>query len=136
MMNIIKKYNKNYTQYDDRICLIYNIKIKNKNSMGACCIRENNVIKISQSKKEQREKIKSTRSSIYQINKEDINDVYDFCGKISSGYYGTVVKAFFKNDPSKFYAVKSIAKSNLSQKNLKNFLILVTEEMILVLGLR
>ena len=35
MMNIIKKYNKNYTQYDDRICLIYNIKIKNKNSMGA-----------------------------------------------------------------------------------------------------
>ena len=31
MMNIIKKYNKNYTQYDDRICLIYNIKIKNKN---------------------------------------------------------------------------------------------------------
>ena len=36
----------------------------------------------------------------------------------------------------KFYDVKSIANSNLSQKNLKNFLILVTEEMILVLGLR
>ena len=42
--------------------------------------------------------------------------------KFSSGYYGTVSKANFKNDASKFYAVKSISKSNLSQKSLKKLI--------------
>lgn len=92
--------------------------------MGTCCIRENNIIHVQAKPRGTiKSKMKSTRSSIYQINKEDIHDVYDFCGKISSGYYGTVYKACFKNDPSKFYAVKTIAKSNLSQKNLKNLIL-------------
>ena len=92
--------------------------------MGACCIRENNIVKtaLSNQKHSGKSRLKSARSSVYQINKENIDDVYDFCGKISSGYYGTVERACFKNDPSKFYAVKSIAKINLSQKNLKNLI--------------
>ena len=48
--------------------------------------------------------------------------MYDISSKFSSGYYGTVSKANFKNDASKFYAVKSISKSNLSQKSLKNLI--------------
>ena len=90
--------------------------------MGVCCLRENNVIKTSPNQRVSKSKLKSSRSSIYQINKENITDVYDIACKISSGYYGTVSKACFKNDPSKFYAVKSIAKANLSQKNLKNLI--------------
>ena len=92
--------------------------------MGTCCVRENNIIKSSIRSKDQlkKDKLRSARSSIYQINKENIFDVYDFCGKISSGYYGKVEKACFKGDPSKFYAVKTIAKANLSQKNLNNLI--------------
>ena len=85
--------------------------------MGVCCLRENNVIKTSPNQRVSKSKLKSSRSSIYQINKENITDVYDIACKISSGYYGTVSKACFKNDPSKFYAVKSIAKANLSQNS-------------------
>ena len=91
--------------------------------MGTCCVKENNVIHVQPKPKASiKSKLKSTRSSIYQINQENVHEVYDFCGKISSGYYGTVYKACFKNDPSKFYAIKTINKSNLSQKNLKNLI--------------
>ena len=92
--------------------------------MGTCCVRENNIIQsnILNNNCVRRGLYRSTRSSIYQINKENIFDVYEFCGKISSGYYGTVNKAYIKGDKSKFYAVKTIAKENLSQKNLKNLI--------------
>ena len=90
--------------------------------MGICCVKDNNIISTQINPKDKKEKLRSTRSSIYQINKENIYDVYDFCGKISSGYYGKVEKACFKGDPSKFYAVKIISKANLSKKNLTNLI--------------
>ena len=92
--------------------------------MGACCVRENTIIKtaIKSSSQIKKERLRSERSSIYQINKENIYDVYDFCGKISSGFYGKVEKACFKGDPSKFYAVKIISKANLTEKNLNNLI--------------
>ena len=92
--------------------------------MGTCCVRDNNIIQSNILKNTyiKRGLYRSTRSSVYQINKENITDVYEFCGKISSGYYGTVNKAYIKGDKSKFYAVKTIAKENLSQKNLKNLI--------------
>ena len=60
--------------------------------MGICCIQDDNTINtiITSNKKLKKERLQSTRSSIYQVNKENINDVYDFCGKISSGFYGKV----------------------------------------------
>ena len=72
--------------------------------MGTCCVRENNIIKSSIRSKDQlkKDKLRSARSSIYQINKENIFDVYDFCGKISSGYYGKVEKACLKEIPQNF----------------------------------
>ena len=70
--------------------------------MGICCVKDNNIISTQINPKDKKDKLRSTRSSIYQINKENIYDVYDFCGKISSGYYGKVEKACFKGDPSKF----------------------------------
>ena len=88
--------------------------------MGVCCFRYTKIVNASPNQR--KSKLKSCRSSIYQINKENINDVYDISSKFSSGYYGTVPKANFKNDASKFYAVKSISKSNLSQKSLKNLI--------------
>lgn len=93
--------------------------------MGACCVRNNCVIKSTGASgrfNANKSRVRSTRSSIYQLNKENILDVYDICNKISSGYYGTVKKACMKNDPSTYYAVKSINKSNLSKKNLKNLI--------------
>lgn len=92
--------------------------------MGACCVRENTIIKtaIKSSSQIKKERLRSERSSIYQINKENIYDVYDFCGKISSGFYGKVEKACFKGDPSNFYAEKIISKINLSKKNIKNLI--------------
>ena len=67
--------------------------------------------------KDKKEKLHSARSWIYQINKENIYDVYDFCGKISSGFYGKVEKACFKGDPSNFYAEK-IRKRSIYQKKI------------------
>ena len=90
--------------------------------MGICCVKDNNIISTQINPKDKKEKLRSTRSSIYQINKENIYDVYDLCGKISSGYYGKLEKACFKGDPSKFYAVKIISKANLSKKNLTNLI--------------
>ena len=88
--------------------------------MGVCCFRDNKIVKPSHNQR--MSKLKSCRSSIYQINKENINDVYEISSKVSSGYYGTVSMACFKNDPSKFYAVKSISKTNLSMKSLRNLI--------------
>ena len=65
--------------------------------MGVCCFRCTKIVNASPNQR--KSKLKS-----------------------SSGYYGTVSKANFKNDASKFYAVKSISKSNLSQKSLKNLI--------------
>ena len=88
--------------------------------MGVCCFRDNKIVKSSHNQR--MSKLKSCRSSIYQINKENINDVYEISSKVSSGYYGTVSMACFKNDPSKFYAVGSISKTNLSMKSLRNLI--------------
>lgn len=63
--------------------------------MGVCCFRYTKIVNASPNQR--KSKLKSCRSSIYQINKENINDVYDISSKFSSGYYGTVSKANFKN---------------------------------------
>ncbi len=55
----------------------------------------NNTIKSQINPKDNKEKL-SSRSSIYQINKENIYDIYDFCVKISNGFSGKVEKACFK----------------------------------------
>ena len=48
--------------------------------------KDYNIIKSQINPKDKKEKLHSARSSIYQINKENIYDIYDFCGKISSGF--------------------------------------------------
>lgn len=62
------------------------------------------------------------RSSLYQLNKEDISDVSDITTKISSGYYGTAYRACLQTDKSKSFVVKSILKENLSKKTLDNLI--------------
>ena len=47
--------------------------------------KDYNIIKSQINPKDKKEKLHSACSSIYQINKENI-DIYDFCGKISSGF--------------------------------------------------
>ena len=91
--------------------------------MGTCCVRDNNIIQSNLLNSNMKRGLyRTNRSSVYQLNRENIFDVYEFCGKISSGYYGTVNKAYIKGNKTKFYAVKTIAKENLSQKNLKNLI--------------
>lgn len=61
---------------------------------------------------------RSKRSSIYEVNNENITLAYDFENQIGAGFYGTVKIAVPKNEPNKKYAVKSIDKTKLSEAKL------------------
>ncbi len=58
------------------------------------------------------------RTSFFAYNNENIEDVYIFKDQLGSGYFGTVRLAYFQDDPTKPYAVKSIDKSRLSIKQI------------------
>lgn len=92
--------------------------------MGSCCFNELNQYSIISNNKYHTKSnfLKPGRSSLYQLNKEDISNVYDISFKISSGYYGTAYKACLKADKSKWFVVKSIIKENLSKKILSNLI--------------
>lgn len=64
--------------------------------------------------------VKSARGSVYQVNNEDVTQVYNVQEKLGTGYFGTVKLVTPKIDPNKKYAVKSIDKTKLSAQKIKN----------------
>jgi calcium-dependent protein kinase len=96
--------------------------------MGSCCTRDTiTAVKLNENYKIRKEMIKCVsnnrngqRGSIYQINDENISNVYKMTKKIGRGYFGSVKLGFRINDEKKIYAVKSIDKTKLSAKKIKN----------------
>lgn len=103
--------------------------------MGVCCVNHNKDIVyknqinkkttlkdghgFSRRKSYDRSAIATKRNSFFVYNNENINDIYVFKEQLGSGYFGTVKLATFKDDSSKCYAVKSIDKTRLSQKQIE-----------------
>jgi len=54
---------------------------------------------------------------------KDIRSVYKFKDVIGGGHFGTVRLAYKKNiDPKKYYAIKSISKKNITEKDLEEMI--------------
>ena len=102
--------------------------------MGNLCARQNkiivsntanikgdyNVIAAPEQLVKPKQEIKRYRSSIFMLNKENVESNYVFKTQLGSGYYGVVKLAIHKADPDKVYAIKSIDKTKLSEKRLKS----------------
>ena len=97
--------------------------------MGKCCVmsKKNIVLNVNNDSQEKNDAFSRRRSkravdpkgmstkrtSILAYNEEDINTVYTFKESIGTGYFGTVKLAHFIDEPTKYYAVKSIDKTKL-----------------------
>lgn len=109
--------------------------------MGGACLREkkkespetsdNNTKSVQSKSKTEGSGVKRSRrnttirksfisgSSTYLINDEGISDSYQFLQVLGKGYFGVVKKALMKNDPNKYYAIKTIDKSKMPSKSLR-----------------
>ena len=105
--------------------------------MGTCCninkgsvsknniitksnmIKDNNAFSKRMSRFFDKNDIATKRNSIFAYNNENIKDVYVFKSELGSGYFGKVQLAHFPDEPNKFYAVKSIDKTRLSNTQIE-----------------
>ena len=107
--------------------------------MGVCCVdskknivvnmtrnstfhKENEVFSRRRSKRvpENKGGVSTKRSSYFVYNNENIEEVYIFKDQLGAGYFGTVKLAYFQDDPTKAYAVKSIDKTRLSPTQIES----------------